>query len=145
MSVQAETVERIADVDAAEWDGLDTAGNPFLCHAFLETLESSGCVGSDAGWVPRHLLLRDDDGQLTGAVPRYLKTHSWGEFVFDWNWAQASLRAGIEYYPKLVSAVPFTPVTGPRLLVARDGGPSDPSLRGCCSNRRAAKACRARR
>ncbi len=121
MSAQAETIERIADVAAADWDALDTAGNPFLRHAFLEALESSGCVGADAGWMPRHLLMRDGSGRLTGAVPRYLKTHSWGEFVFDWNWAQASLRAGIEYYPKLVSAVPFTPVSGPRLLVAREG------------------------
>jgi uncharacterized protein len=120
MSAQAETVDRIAEVPAAEWDSLDATGNPFLRHAFLEALESSGCVGTDAGWIPRHLLLRGDRGQLVGAVPRYLKTHSWGEFVFDWNWAQASIRAGLDYYPKLVSAVPFTPVTGPRLLVARD-------------------------
>jgi uncharacterized protein len=121
MSVQAETIERIADVAADDWDRLDSAGNPFLRHAFLEALESSGCVGPDAGWIPRHLLLRDRSGRLTGAVPRYLKTHSWGEFVFDWNWAQASIQAGLEYYPKLVSAVPFTPVTGPRLLLAPDG------------------------
>ncbi len=128
MSVQAETIERIADVAAADWDALDTAGNPFLRHAFLEALESSGCVGEDAGWVPRHLLLRDDGGRLAGAVPRYLKSHSWGEFVFDWNWAQASIQAGLEYYPKLVSAVPFTPVTGPRLLVARDSAHQRPNL-----------------
>ncbi len=120
MSVQAETIGRIADLAAAEWDALDAAGNPFLRHGFLEALESSGCVGADAGWVPRHLLLRDGSGRLAGAVPRYLKTHSWGEFVFDWSWAQASLQAGIEYYPKLVAAVPFTPVSGPRLLVAND-------------------------
>ena len=121
MSTQAETVERIADLPADDWDALDPTGNPFLCHAFLEALESSGCVGADAGWMPRHLVLRGAGGRLVGAVPRYLKTHSWGEFVFDWNWAQASLRAGLEYYPKLVSAVPFTPVTGPRLLVSQDG------------------------
>jgi predicted N-acyltransferase len=128
MSVQAETVERIADVAAGDWDGLDASGSPFLRHAFLEALESSGCVGADAGWIPRHLLLRDGDGRLAGAVPRYLKTHSWGEFVFDWNWAQASIQAGLEYYPKLVSAVPFTPVTGPRLLVAQDGSHQRPAL-----------------
>jgi predicted N-acyltransferase len=119
MSAQTETIERIADISAADWDRLDPTGNPFLRHAFLEALESSDCVGVDAGWLPRHLLLRDEGGQLVGAIPRYLKTHSWGEFVFDWNWAQASIQAGLEYYPKLVSAVPFTPVTGPRLLVAR--------------------------
>ncbi len=128
MSVQAETIERIADVAAADWDGLNSDGNPFLRHAFLEALESSGCVGADAGWIPRHLLLRDESGRLAGAVPRYLKTHSWGEFVFDWNWAQASIRAGLDYYPKLVSAVPFTPVTGPRLLVAQDDSHQRPVL-----------------
>jgi len=125
MSVQAETIERIADVPAAGWDALDPTGNPFLRHAFLEALEYSGCVGVDSGWMPRHLVLRDARGQLVGAIPRYLKTHSWGEFVFDWNWAQASVRAGLEYYPKLVSAVPFTPVTGPRLLVADGDGAAD--------------------
>ncbi len=125
MSVQAETIERVADVPAAEWDALDPTGNPFLRHAFLDALESSGCVGVDSGWMPRHLVLRDARGRLAGAIPRYLKTHSWGEFVFDWNWAQASVRAGLEYYPKLVSAVPFTPVTGPRLLVATGDGAAD--------------------
>jgi uncharacterized protein len=119
MNSQAETVGRIAEVTAADWDRLDPTGNPFLRHAFLEALESAGCVGADAGWLPRHLLLRDTAGRLVGAVPRYEKTHSWGEFVFDWNWAQASIRAGLDFYPKLVSAVPFTPVTGPRLLVGQ--------------------------
>jgi uncharacterized protein len=125
MSAEAHAVERIAEVPAAEWDALNASGHPFLSHAFLEALESSGCVGTEAGWSPRHLVLRDAGGRLVGAIPRYLKTHSWGEFVFDWNWAQASVRAGIEYYPKLVSAVPFTPVTGPRLLVAGGGEAAD--------------------
>ncbi|MFO1392878.1 MAG: GNAT family N-acetyltransferase [Steroidobacteraceae bacterium] len=116
MRVQAETLERITDVPGAEWDALDIAGHPFLRHGFLEALESTGCVGMESGWVPRHLVLRDPHGRLAGAVPRYFKTHSWGEFVFDWNWAQSALRAGLPYYPKLVAAVPFTPVTGPRLL-----------------------------
>jgi hypothetical protein len=122
MTVQAETIERIADIPAGEWDALDPSGNPFLRHAFLEALESSGCVGADSGWIPRHLVLRGAGGRLLGAVPRYLKDHSWGEFVFDWNWAQASAGAGLAYYPKLVSAIPFTPVTGPRLLIGQDGG-----------------------
>ena len=104
MSAQAETVERIADVPAADWDALDPDRQPVPAPRFLEALESSGCVGPEAGWMPRHLLLRDAGGRLVGAVPRYLKTHSWGEFVFDWNWAQASARAGLAYYPKLVSA-----------------------------------------
>jgi len=126
MRAQAEIVERIADVPAADWDALDPSGNPFLRHAFLEALEVSGCVGGDSGWLPRHLVLLDDDGRLVGAVPQYLKLHSWGEFIFDWSWAQSYARAGLGYYPKLLSAVPFTPVTGPRLLIA---GSTDPRIR----------------
>lgn len=117
MHAQAEVIGRMAEVPADEWDTLGTAGNPFLSHAFLDALEGSGCVGADTGWQPRHLLLRDASGRLVGAVPQYLKAHSWGEFVFDWNWAQAYARAGHDYYPKQLSAVPYTPVTGPRLLV----------------------------
>ena len=123
MRAPAAFVQRIADVPAADWDALDPAGNPFLRHAFLEALESSACVGGDSGWYPRHLVLRDPDGGLIGAVPQYLKAHSWGEFIFDWNWAQSYARAGLEYYPKLLSAIPFTPVTGPRLLAAPGASP----------------------
>jgi predicted N-acyltransferase len=81
-------------------------------------------VGGDTGWSPRHLLLRDDAGRLVGAVPAYEKQHSWGEFVFDWHWAQAYARLGLDYYPKLLAAIPFTPVTGPRLLLRGDAFPS---------------------
>ena len=96
-----------------------TTGHPFLKHAFLDALEATGCVGDESGWLPAHLVVRDEQsGRLVAAVPQYLKAHSWGEFVFDWSWAQAYQRAGLEYYPKLLSAIPFTPVTGPRLLVA---------------------------
>ena len=126
MRVQAALVEGIAAVPAAAWDALDPSAHPFLRHAFLEALESSGCVGGDTGWLPRHLVLRDDAGGLLGAVPQYLKLHSWGEFIFDWSWAQSYARAGLEYYPKLLSAIPFTPVTGPRLLLAPG---ADPALR----------------
>ncbi len=124
MRVQATLVEGIAEVPAAAWDALDPSGHPFLRHAFLEALESSGCVGDDSGWLPRHLVLRDDEGRLLAAVPQYLKLHSWGEFIFDWSWAQSYARAGLEYYPKLLSAIPFTPVTGPRLLVAPGADPA---------------------
>jgi hypothetical protein len=117
LRLHEDTAASLADVPASEWDALDTAGNPFLSHAFLEALESCGCVGGDSGWVSRHLLVRDETGVLVGAVPRYLKAHSWGEFVFDWSWAQSYARAGLAYYPKQLTAVPFTPVTGPRLLV----------------------------
>lgn len=117
MRLHPSTVGTLGDIPASQWDALDAAGNPFLAHAFLEALESCGCVGAASGWWPRHLLLHDDDGGLVGAAPRYLKAHSWGEFVFDWNWAQSYARAGLDYYPKHLVAVPFTPVTGPRLLV----------------------------
>lgn len=116
--LQAEIVERIGDVLPRDWDGLEAWGNPFLRHAFLESLEACLCVGGDSGWQPRHVLVRELDGTLVAAIPQYLKLHSWGEFIFDWSWAQASQRAGIEYYPKLLSAIPFTPVSGPRLLVS---------------------------
>ncbi|MRG55479.1 GNAT family N-acetyltransferase [Phyllobacterium sp. SYP-B3895] len=94
--------------------------NPFLSHAFLSALEDSGCVARRAGWLPQFLRLDDDSGNLIGAIPCYLKGHSQGEYVFDHGWADAFERAGGRYYPKLQASVPFTPVTGPRLLVNRD-------------------------
>ncbi|HET9694215.1 MAG TPA: GNAT family N-acetyltransferase [Steroidobacteraceae bacterium] len=118
MPLKATVVGRIADVVADEWDALDRSGHPFTRHAFLDALESTGCVGEDTGWIPAHLVVRDSRrGTLVAAVPQYLKTHSWGEFVFDWSWAQSYLRAGLDYYPKQLAAVPFTPVTGPRMLI----------------------------
>ena len=119
MPLKAAIVGCIAEVDAHDWDALDRSGHPFLKHAFLAALEATGCVGADSGWMPAHLVVRDaHDGQLVAAVPQYLKTHSWGEFVFDWSWAQSYQRSGLEYYPKQLSAIPFTPVTGPRFLLA---------------------------
>jgi len=117
LRLHAQSVARLDDVPAADWDALDGADHPFLTHAFLSALEAHRCVGEDSGWLAQHLLLRDAAGQLLGAVPRYLKAHSWGEFIFDWGWAQSYARAGLAYYPKQLAAVPFTPVTGPRLLV----------------------------
>jgi uncharacterized protein len=117
--LKAEVVDRIAEVAAHDWDALDRSGHPFLKHAFLDALEATGCVGVDSGWIPAHLVIRDSpSGKLVAAVPQYLKTHSWGEFVFDWSWAQSYQRSGLEYYPKQLSAIPFTPVTGPRFLLA---------------------------
>jgi hypothetical protein len=113
----------IDEVPAAEWDacaggthGAD-GGNPFLCHAFLSAVEESGSATPETGWEPRHLLAHDENGRLVGAVPLYLKGHSYGEYVFDFGWAEAYERAGGRYYPKLLAGVPFTPVTGPRLLM----------------------------
>jgi uncharacterized protein len=92
----------------------------FLRHEWLAALESSGCVGGDTGWVSQHLLLANEDkpGQILAALPLYLKYHSYGEYVFDWAWADAYQRSGLAYYPKLLSAIPFTPASGPRFLGA---------------------------
>jgi hypothetical protein len=103
-------------VPASDWNRLCT-DNPFLRHEFLAALERNACLGEAYGWYPRHLLVRDTAGRLVGAMPMYIKTNSYGEFVFDWSWAQAYDRSGLDYYPKLVVAVPYNPVPGPRLLV----------------------------
>ncbi|HYD30967.1 MAG TPA: GNAT family N-acetyltransferase [Azospirillaceae bacterium] len=107
-------------IPAAEWDACAGTDNPFLGHAFLKALEDTGCVGAGSGWQPLHLALSDPRGRLLGAVPLYLKSHSYGEYVFDHGWANAWARAGGRYYPKLQVAVPFTPVTGRRLLIRAD-------------------------
>jgi predicted N-acyltransferase len=104
-------------VTAAEWDRLAGDGDPFLEHAFLAALEASGSLGPRAGWVPRLVVARDAGKRIIGAVPLYLKTNSYGEFIFDWGWADAAQRAGVRYFPKLVAAIPFTPATGQRLPV----------------------------
>ncbi|MEQ1801655.1 MAG: GNAT family N-acetyltransferase [Gammaproteobacteria bacterium] len=116
--MRIEVARNITDVPAADWNGLGGTDYPFLRHEFLAALEETGCVAPATGWTPCHLLLRDDAGRLLGAMPLYSKTSSYGEFVFDWAWADAYRRAGLRYFPKLVSAVPFTPATSPRLLHA---------------------------
>lgn len=116
----------IASVAPSAWNRAVGTDNPFVRHEFLAALEASGSVGAARGWRPQHLLLHSEApgrGVLLGCVPLYLKDHSYGEYVFDWAWAEAYRRAGLAYYPKLVAAVPFTPVTGPRLLVAPDAPP----------------------
>jgi len=117
-------VGAVAEVEASAWDACAGTDNPFVTHAFLRALEDSGSAAPETGWQPQHLVVKDADGVMAGAAPLYLKNHSYGEYVFDWGWADAFHRAGGHYYPKLQSAVPFTPVTGPRLLV-RDGAPKD--------------------
>lgn len=115
-------VPGLSGIDPDAWDALanppGAEGDPFLSWAFLEALEASGCTGEETGWLPRHLLAEDEDGRLLGAMPLYIKTHSMGEYVFDHAWADAYERAGGRYYPKLLTAIPFTPVTGRRLLSA---------------------------
>lgn len=118
MTLQVRCLDALAGVEPAAWDALHDGRNPFLHHAFLDGLECCGCLRPDWGWTPRHLTLWDG-GQLVAAAPGYLKTNSHGEFVFDHAWAQAYARQGLDYYPKWLCAVPYSPVTGPRLL-ARD-------------------------
>ncbi|HHJ15548.1 MAG TPA: N-acetyltransferase [Gammaproteobacteria bacterium] len=110
--------DSIATVSTDQWNAVAGTGNPFLRHEFLAALERNDCVGEHYGWLPRHLLARDDTGQLVGAVPLYLKDNSYGEFVFDNAWADAYQRAGLAYFPKAVAAIPYTPATGPRILTA---------------------------
>lgn len=119
-SVSVKVAGSIAAVAPAEWDACAGGDNPFVSHAFLLAMEESGAASAESGWAPQHLLLEDADGRLVGCVPCYLKNHSYGEYVFDWGWAEAYERAGGTYYPKLQVSVPFSPVSGPRLLVRAD-------------------------
>jgi len=114
MGIEVEIVGGISEIAASEWDAL-TDHSPILSHAFLSALEETGCVGAGTGWQPYPLTVRDN-GNLVGAIALYLKSHSYGEYVFDWAWADAYERNGLPYYPKLLAAIPFTPITGPRLL-----------------------------
>ena len=114
MSFEIIRLSSISDVPAAQWDAL-AQGHPLVSHAYLEAMESTHCAEERTGWIPQHLaLLRS--GALRAAMPLYAKTHPWGEYVFDHAWAHAYERYGMDYYPKLVCAVPFTPVPGPRIL-----------------------------
>ncbi|MGE4481306.1 GNAT family N-acetyltransferase [Acidocella sp.] len=115
-SLQAEIFSRIAEVGQEAWDDRAESGNPFISYAFLSALEESGSVGAGTGWLPRHLGLRAEGGALLAVAPCYVKSHSYGEYVFDHGWANAFERAGGRYYPKLQIASPFSPVPGPRLL-----------------------------
>ncbi|KAL8545276.1 hypothetical protein ACS0TY_005456 [Phlomoides rotata] len=116
-------VSSISEISPDEWDAcsLDSAGpgelNPFLTHGFLSSLEESHCATKETGWVPQHVIARDDSDNVLGVIPLYLKSHSFGEYVFDHSWADAYYSYGSRYYPKLQCCVPFTPVTGPRILV----------------------------
>jgi hypothetical protein len=111
--------EGVAGLDPEQWDALVAADSPFLEWAFLASLEDAGCLGEASGWIAKPLVARED-GRLIAACPLYIKTHSEGEFVFDHAWADASYRVGIEYYPKLLVGVPFSPVSGARILVHPD-------------------------
>jgi predicted N-acyltransferase len=108
--------EDLAAIPAAQWNAL-ARGHPFLRHEFFAALHAAGCATRETGWLPQFLTLWDG-AELRGALPLYLKTHSYGEYVFDWAWADAYHRHGLEYYPKLLAAIPFSPVTGARVLAA---------------------------
>ena len=114
-------VSRIAEVPQAQWDACAGDDDPFVSHAFLSILEESGSATAQTGWAPRHVVVEAAGGEVVACAPLYLKSHSYGEYVFDWSWAQAYEQAGGRYYPKLQCAVPFTPVTGRRLLVRPAG------------------------
>jgi predicted N-acyltransferase len=113
---KARILESIEDAKAADWNALDLRGRPFLRHEFLAATERSQSAVPATGWTPRHVVV-ESDGTIHGALPLYLKPHSWGEFVFDFAWARAYEQHGLDYYPKLVSAAPFTPATGPKFLL----------------------------
>jgi predicted N-acyltransferase len=116
-TLEVRTIHRIREVDAALWNALTDGRYPHLRHEFLRAMEEFGCLGEAVGWLPCHLIF-EDAGRLAAAMPMYLKFNSFGEFVFDWSWANAYERAGLDYYPKLVIASPFTPALGPRVLTA---------------------------
>ena len=126
-SISLTVHKAIAEISAADWDACAGGINPTLSHTFLQAMEESGSATGRSGWAPQHLSLSDDAGRIVGVVPLYLKSHSYGEYVFDYGWADAYERAGGRYYPKALAAVPFTPVPGPRLLVRPGASPETKS------------------
>ena len=123
VGLTVEVLGEVGNVSAADWDACAGPHDPFVGHAFLTALERSGSADAERGWRPVHLLARSPGGRIEGCLPLYLKSHSYGEYVFDWAWADAFERAGGRYYPKLQAAIPFTPVTGRRALL-RDAAPA---------------------
>lgn len=111
-------IDSIEQIEQSDWNALWSSQYPFTKYEFLHALESSGSTTESSGWQPYHLVGKEND-QLVFVMPMYLKTHSYGEYVFDWAWADAYSRVGLEYYPKLVNAIPFTPATGPRWAAAK--------------------------
>ena len=115
-NVKFDIVHSLSGIKADDWNSLNN-GHTVTSYEFLAALEETQNVGEQSGWLPSHLIATSNE-RLVGAAPLYIKTHSYGEYIFDWAWADAYHRSGLDYYPKLVSAVPFTPTTGPRLLAA---------------------------
>jgi len=115
--MKCELVSSLADIDRGDWDSLNKSDHPFTSYDFLNSLEISESVSPKTGWNPQHIIVKNDKGNIVGASPNYLKMHSYGEYIFDHAWANAFENAGGQYYPKLLSAIPFTPATGPRVLI----------------------------
>lgn len=119
MTIEVSIIGAINEVTADEWNRLVDSDNPFARFEFLNALEQHHCVGQTYGWLPQHIIIKENN-RLIGASPMYLKNNSYGEFVFDWAWADAYHRSGLEYYPKLVTSIPYTPATGQRFLINDD-------------------------
>lgn len=119
----AKLINSVDQIQPQTWNGLAGQDYPFLRHEFLSALEQSGAVSANTGWLPQHFLVFDDQQQLLAAMPLYLKSHSRGEYVFDYQWANAYTQAGLDYYPKWLTAVPFTPCQGPRIALAKNHDP----------------------
>lgn len=139
LNYRTHIVSDLSEVGQASWDALvqaQAAPTPFLSYAFLHALHASGSASPDTGWQPQFLLLFDEQDALAAALPLYVKGHSYGEYVFDWAWADAYQRHGLDYYPKLLSAIPFTPVAGARLM-ARDADARAALVDVLCATQRA--------
>ena len=121
----ARVLSSIASIDAPSWNALAGSEQPFVRHEFLLAMEQSGGTTARTGWIPQHLIIDSKEGRPVAALPLYRKLHSRGEFVFDFSWANAYAQHGLDYYPKLLSAIPFTPVRGPRLLLGSDAAVRD--------------------
>ena len=123
--MKIELVSDLISVDKNQWNRLNVTDHPFTSYEFLTSLELSHSVCQKTGWTPKHIIIKDNENILIGALPNYLKMHSYGEYIFDHSWANAFENAGGQYYPKLLSAIPFTPATGPRFLIKDDNVDKD--------------------
>ena len=115
--MNVELISKLSDLSKSDWDSLNTSSHPFISYDFLNSLEVSKSVHSSTGWNPQHIIIKNKDQEIIGVSPNYLKMHSYGEYIFDHSWANAFENAGGQYYPKLICAIPFTPATGPRIMI----------------------------
>ena len=127
--MKIELASNLNNIDKNQWNELNACNHPFTSYDFLNALEISHSVSSKTGWTPKHILVKTDDNNIIGASPNYLKMHSYGEYIFDHSWANAFENAGGQYYPKLLSAIPFTPATGPRILLNPKNNDNDKILK----------------